>query len=97
MKKIVFFVFVLSFSFISCKKEEKQCWDCVATGKATSGGSTYTATQTTSICDKTETEIREIEKSGQITIPGSGSATTKCYIKGTAPEPETPTGERVLK
>ncbi len=99
MKKFLFFASVLSISFVSCNKEEqKQCWDCVATGKVTSGGTTHTATQTTTICDKTETEIRELEKSGQITLPGSGgTGTTKCYKEGTAPEEEPKKGKIILK
>jgi hypothetical protein len=96
MKRMFFIFTVLFLGCISCNNDVilddgKYCWTCVVEAKATVNGHTATNKQTVTICDKTEAEIREIEKSGTLATSGSGytgKATTKCSQKGSNDNPE---------
>jgi hypothetical protein len=97
MKKLLLLFCLCALSTACKEEEEKFCWECIITAKASVGSSSATNKQTVIVCDKTESEIRDIEQSGSLVTSGSGyigSATTKCYIEGTAPKD--PPAERVV-
>ena len=85
MKKTLFLIFLVSASLTACKK--KNCWKC--TTKEVGGAATILpgsqATSKSTVCDKTEEEIRQWEKdnTGTETYEENGqqytlTATTIC-------------------
>jgi hypothetical protein len=69
MKKIAVLLII---TLISASCQKKYCWKCTISSQANGGaGSSKT---TTTVCDKTESEIRDYEKSATMTTT-SGSVT----------------------
>ena len=65
----------------SCEK--KQCWKCTISSQAPGYVNTLNQT-TTTVCDKTTTEIQDYEKAGTMTTVSNGirvETVTDCQVK----------------
>ncbi len=76
MKKIAV---ILRITLISTSCQKKYCWKCTISSQANGGLSS--STTTTTVCDKTESEIRDYEKAATMITSSSGitvNTSTRC-------------------
>jgi hypothetical protein len=80
MKKLILPLITI-LTLTSC--ERKQCWKCTISSQAPGYVNTLSQT-TTTVCDKTTTEIQDYEKAGTMTTISNGirvETTTDCQVK----------------
>lgn len=76
MKKIAVLIII---TLISTSCQKKYCWKCTISSQANGGLSS--STTTTTVCDKTESEIRDYEKAATMITSSSGitvNTSTRC-------------------
>ena len=85
MKRLLVLILAL-FLMAGCKKTpepapstEKFCWECFTKGAISKYANPWSLTD--EVCDKTETEIRQKEKTSTFTLPDGAWMSKTCWKK----------------